>query len=118
MTNFRHFPFKAFLAAGLVETGLFLTALDPGGTTVDFNLLKGPVETKSGEENLLKDGDFENPQIDFNKRGSSWRSGCWVWNRNLKDKGHRNRITDGMVRVLEKGPGVNGSRWALIHTPD
>ena len=118
MTNFRHFPGKIFLTAGLLETGLLLTALDPGGTTVDFNLLKGPAETKSGEENLLKDGGFENPQIDFNKRGSSWRSGCWVWNRNLKDKSHRKRITDGMVRVLEAGSGVNGSRCAMIHTPD
>lgn len=118
MTVFRHFSGKAIPAAVLLETGLLLSALDPGGTTVDFNLLKGPAETENNEANLLKDGDFENEQVDFDKHGSSWRGGCWVWNRSLKDKDHRKRITDGMVRVLENGSGVGGSRCALIHTPD
>ena len=109
---------RTVLVTGLLGAASLLSALDPGGTTVDFNLLKGPAETNSSEENLLKDGDFENPQIDLNKRGSSWRGSCWVWKHNLKDEAHRKRITDGMIRTFEKGSGVNRSRCAVIFTPD
>ena len=98
MTVSRQLTATAFLTAGLLAAGGFLSAAEA--------------------KNLLKDGDFENPQINLNKWGSSWRGSCWVWKNGLTDEAHRKRITDGQIRSLEAGSGVNNSRCGVIYSPD
>ena len=102
----------------MLAAGSLLSALDPGGVSVDLELLKGPSDSGTGGANLLNDGDFENLSIDFGKPGSFWRGGCWVWSKGLKDAAHRKRITDAQIRVIDDRSGVGSSRCAVIDTPD
>ena len=105
------------LFAAQLTAGMPPAALDPGGVSVDLSVFKGTPEVSGTGENLVRCGDFEERTIDFTKALSPWRGGCHIWQKGLKDPTHRKRIADAMQRTVVRS-GVNGSRCAMLHTPD
>ena len=109
--------FFPLLLAAQLTAGASPAALDPGGASIDLSVFKGTPEVSGTGENLIRCGDFEDGKIDFTKAASPWRGGCHVWQKGLKNPAHRKRIVNGMRRSIADS-GVNGSRCAVLHTPE
>ena len=108
---------KSILSAAAVFSALCAFALEQGGVSVDLSVLKGGADVGKEAVNLLKDGDFEGKNA-FGTPASPWKGGSYVWSSGLKDKAHRQRIIAGHQRFIDTKGGINGSRCAVILTPE
>ena len=107
---------KKMLLCCAATAALGLGALDPGGVTVDLNLLKGK-SADTDAVNLAAAGNFEGQGI-FMQKDSPWRGTSYVWSKGLKDAEHKKKIIAGHKRYIDPKGGVNGSACAVIDTPD
>ena len=105
------------MTAALLFLTMTVFSLDPGGVSVDLNLLKGASAAGKEVKNLLRSGDFEGKDI-FHKKGSPWYGGSYVWSKSLKGPEHKKKIFAGQRRYIDPKGGVNGSACAVIYSPD